>query len=84
MMLLFGACAAMADTTSAGGDAHVSYGLSFQLVVYSRDGVVTLTDAIDANPAFGDCSEPADAVQEALREVHTPHQLARWRNMFVA
>lgn len=58
-----------ADTTSAGGDAHVAYGLSFQLVVYSRDGVTTLTDTIDANPAFGDCSEPADSIQNALREV---------------
>lgn len=60
------------DTTSAGGDAHVSYGLSFQLVFYSRDGVVTLTDSIDANPAFGDCSEPANSIQEALREVTFP------------
>lgn len=58
-----------ADTTSAGGDAHVAYGLSFQLVFYSRDGVTTLTDTIDANPAFGDCSEPADSIQNALREV---------------
>lgn len=58
-----------ADTTSAGGDAHVSYGLAFQLVFYSRDGVVTLSDTIDANPAFGDCSEPAESIQDALREV---------------
>lgn len=58
-----------ADTTSAGGDAHVSYGLTFQLVFYSREGVATLTDIIDANPTFGDCSTPADAIQEAIREV---------------
>ncbi|CAM9800578.1 unnamed protein product [Ectocarpus sp. 6 AP-2014] len=57
------------DTTSAGGDAHVSYGLAFQLVFYSRDGVVTLSDTIDANPSFGDCSEPAESIQDALREV---------------
>ncbi|CAM9693743.1 unnamed protein product, partial [Laminaria digitata] len=60
------------DTTSAGGDAHVSYDLSFQLIYYSRDGVVTLTDYIDANPAFGDCSEPANSIQDALREVISP------------
>lgn len=60
------------DTTSAGGDAHVSYDLSFQLIFYSRDGVVTLTDSIDANPAFGDCSEPANSIQDALREVVLP------------
>lgn len=59
----------VADTTSAGGDAHVSYNLAFQLVFYSRDGVVTLTDSIDANPAFGDCAEPAQSLQDALREV---------------
>lgn len=61
----------VADTTSAGGDAHVSYGLAFQLVFYSRDGVVTLSDSIDANPAFGDCSAPAESIEAALREVCT-------------
>lgn len=60
----------MPDTTSAGGDAHVSYGFSFQLVFYSRDGVVTLTDSIEANPSFGDCSEPAYYIQEALSQVN--------------
>lgn len=59
----------LADTTSAGGDAHVSYGLAFQLVFYSRDGVVTLSDSIEANPAFGDCSEPGESMETALREV---------------
>lgn len=57
------------DTSASGGDAHVSYGLSFRLVFYSRDGVTTSTDSIDANPSFGDCSEPAAAIREALMEV---------------
>lgn len=60
---------AAADTTAAGGDAHVSYDLSFQLIFYARDGVTTLTDSVEANPAFGDCLQPANALQEALREV---------------
>lgn len=47
----------------------MSYNLAFQLVFYSRDGVMTLTDSIDANPNFGDCDEPALAIQDALREV---------------
>ena len=47
----------------------MSYNLAFQLAFYSRDGVTTLTDSIDANPAFGDCDEPAQAIQNALREV---------------
>lgn len=47
----------------------MSYGLAFQLVFYSRDGVVTLSDSIDANPAFGDCSEPGESIEAALREV---------------
>lgn len=57
------------DTTSAGGDAHVSYNLAFQLVFYSRDGVTTLTDSIEANPDFGRCDLPAQSIQAALREV---------------
>lgn len=62
------------DTTSAGGDAHVSYNLAFQIVFYSRDGVVTSTDSIDANPvsALGDCSVPKQSIQAALREVLVP------------
>lgn len=59
----------MADTTSAGGDAHVSYNLAFQLAFYSRDGVVILTDSIDANPDFGNCAQPAQSIEAALREV---------------
>lgn len=47
----------------------MSYNLAFQLVFYSRGGVVTLTDSIDANPAFGDCAEPAQSIENALREV---------------
>lgn len=47
----------------------MSYDLSFQLVFYSRDGIVSLTDSIDANPSFGDCAEPATSIQDALREV---------------
>lgn len=47
----------------------MSYGLAFQLIFYSRDGVVTLSDSIDANPAFGDCSEPGESIEAALREV---------------
>lgn len=47
----------------------MSYNLAFQLVFYSRDGVVTLTDSIDANSAFGDCTQPGLAIEAALNEV---------------
>lgn len=47
----------------------MSYNLAFQLVFYSRDGVMTSTDSIDANPDFGNCDEPAQSIEDALREV---------------
>lgn len=47
----------------------MSYNLAFQIVFNSRDGVITSTDPIDANPAFGDCTVPKLAIEAALTEV---------------
>ncbi|CAM9541561.1 unnamed protein product, partial [Phaeothamnion confervicola] len=57
------------DTTSSGGDAHVSFALTLRIVWYNAAGEAYETDDLDANPDFGNCTAPAVAIQAALEAV---------------